>query len=506
MGDPMMNAPEKRIDRFPAGTVKIPPSKSLGHRALICAALAGGEAAGANVDDPGNSEDIRATRVGIAQIAAVLAGGDAADFVDGEAAGFTGGEAADEAEKIKSTKGTGSAEPAEERVIDCAESGSTLRFLLPIAAAVGGDWLFAGRGRLPERPMEAYERLFPEHGVQMERGSEGIRISGKLRAGTYALSGDVSSQFVSGLLFALPLARGDSTIVLTSPLESADYVALTLEVLRAFGVQVYERGMREIESLTDLRSPASVWEVQGGITGETLTANVLSTYDLYEIPGGQNYRPTDYSVAGDWSQAAFFLCAGALGRSVSVSGLREDSAQGDRRVTEILRRMGISVEWTQMEIATDEPQSHFRAISPDSGFHGTVIDARDIPDIVPPLAALACFAQGETRFEHAGRLRLKESDRLSALARELSGLGADAWEEGDTLVVRGAGDGKSPYGAGLPGGKADAHGDHRIAMAVAVAAIGCRGAVYLTGADSVRKSYPGFWQDFEKEEKEKVRK
>ena len=420
------------VDRFPSGTINIPLSKSEAHRILICAALAGKDSFAHVLDDWESagfelSEDIRATAAAMKTIV----------FGD-----VTGGE------------------------VDCCESGSTLRFLLPVAAMNACPWTFTGRGRLLERPMDVFKKLFVEHGALYEQVPEGITVKGPLPAGKYELPGDVSSQFVSGLLFALPLAKKSdesvSEIRLTSSLESANYVDLTIDAMRAYGISIKE-----------------IYDPSGLIIG-------------WDVPAGQQYldKGTDpMSCSGDWSQAAFFLCAGALGRDVSLAGLDPDSKQGDRRIAEIIGSMGASVRMTY------EPGRAFglvQAFPPAAGetLHGVIIDARDIPDIVPPLAALACFASGETRFVGAGRLRLKESDRLAALAEELGKIGADINETPDGLIIRGTGGGK------LPGGPAMAHGDHRIVMSLAVASIGCESPVLIDGAESVAKSYPNFWIDF----------
>jgi 3-phosphoshikimate 1-carboxyvinyltransferase len=380
------------INRFPSGVVTAPPSKSVSHRALICAALVAGASSIDRIENLGESDDIRATRAGILAIVQRQ---------------HTGGVC----------------------TIDCNESGSTLRFLMPIAAALGGQWRFGGRGRLMERPLGVYEELFPAHGVQIWRKTDipgpatACCLSGKLTPGVFSFSGGVSSQFVSGLLLALPLLDGDSEIRLSSPLESASYVNLTLQVMRAYGLD-------GIEQSDDLHR--------------------------YYIRGGRQYKDRPFRVEGDYSQAAFFLCAAKLGCDVRVAGLNPQSMQGDRRILDLL----------------DE----------------AVIDAGDIPDLVPPLAALACSRPGMMRITNAGRLRLKESDRLQALTSLLGGLGADIRESDDGLMIRGK--------AGLNGGNAQAWNDHRIAMAAALAAIVCKEPVHLSGWQSVSKSYPHFWQDW----------
>ena len=415
------------VDRFPKGVVQIPLSKSEAHRALICAALSRGNCVGSLLESLGLSEDdcsedILATAKGIKAI-----------VMNGSIGG----------------------------VIDCGESGSTLRFLIPVAAMTGGKWVFKGRGRLLDRPMGIFEQLFIEHGVQYEQNAEDITICGPLPVDKYELPGDVSSQFVTGLLMALPLADGSlnevSEIRLSSPLESSNYVDLTISAMHAYGIEIHE-----------------IYDHTGAIAG-------------WDVPASQKYSSNedacDANCGGDWSQAAFFLCAGALGCFVSVTGLDLNSKQGDRKVLEIIESMGARIIMQDGEVQAIPPYDK-------SPLNGVVIDARDIPDIVPPLAALACYSRGVTRFVGAGRLRIKESDRLAALAEELTKIGADIRETIDGLIISGTDGGK------LSGGSVQAHGDHRIAMALAVASIGCETPVVVDGSESVIKSYPNFWVDF----------
>ncbi|MCL2433447.1 MAG: 3-phosphoshikimate 1-carboxyvinyltransferase [Clostridia bacterium] len=359
----------------------------MAHRALICAALAG---EGSVIKNIGSSDDIRAT---------------------GECL-----------EALK--KGA---------VCDCAESGSTLRFLLPIAALSGREVTFKGRGRLMERPQDAYADVFAEKGVKFVQSGGEITIQGPLPAGDYNLPGNVSSQFVSGLLMALPLTHDDSVITLSSQLESKAYVDMTRAAMADFGVKTEHIGEKFI------------------------------------VKGYQAYKPREYTVEDDWSAAAFFLCAAALGQDVACQGLDDNSLQGDREIVNILKKM----------------------VTPTKKLSAITVDARNTPDLVPPLAALMCLAEGTSRIVNAARLRYKESDRLSALATQLNALGADIAEEPEGLTIRGK--------DFLQGGHADACGDHRIAMAVALAAIRCKSPVYLTGWETVAKSYPAFWQDWEGE-------
>ena len=415
----------KVISLFPSGKVSIPPSKSLSHRAVICAGLAavlsGGESL---IENLGDSEDIRAT---LACMSAL------------------GAEFTREGGCVKAVR---SEKKPREHLMDCAESGSTLRFMLPISAALGGEFTFVGRGRLMERPLEIYERLFAEKQIFFARESSELRLSGLLPAGEYRLPGDVSSQFVSGLLLALPMVAGDSKIILETPLESGGYVELTLDVMHDFGIEIARPNDR-----------------------------------TYVINGGQSYRACSYNVEGDYSQAAFFLAAGALGRDVKCIGMRPKSHQGDAEIVDIIRKMGANVKWEGDELWAEAAQ--LNAID---------IDVREIPDLVPPLASLCALASGTSHITGAARLRTKESDRLDALTTGLGRLGAKITQGEDILTITG-----SPF---LQGGAAGAQGDHRIAMAVAVAAIKCKYPVLLNDWESVNKSYPAFWADFEGEQKD----
>ncbi|MGI5900524.1 MAG: 3-phosphoshikimate 1-carboxyvinyltransferase [Christensenellales bacterium] len=414
--------PDAKIIRGgPKGIVQVPPSKSMGHRAIICGALAskGGRTL---IKSPGNSQDIDATLSAMKGL------------------GFRFCREGDDVSAVA----YGGKETDEK--IDCSESGSTLRFLLPIAAVLGKSVTFTGRGRLMERPLGAYAHIFKKSGVDFSQGEGGARISGKLKSGSYSLAGDVSSQFVSGLLLALPMAFGDSEILLTTPLESKAYVDMTISMMSRFSVSVnsHERG--------------------------------------YVIRGGQRYMPVNScKVEGDYSQAAFFLGASALGRDVSCAGLDENSLQGDRAILRVLEDMGAKI--TRKDGLISAGAERLRAVT---------VSAAQIPDLVPPIAALCCFCQGESKIVDAARLRIKESDRLRALAVQLGALGADIEEFEDGLVIRGK--------EMLKGGSADACNDHRIAMAVALASLRCKEQVRLTGWESVKKSYPNFWADFEKED------
>lgn len=401
------------------GTAAPPPSKSAAHRALICAALAGeGSVQGVN-----DSEDMRAT------LGAVRAIG-----LDIRRQGDT----VTVSKEICHEQGA-SIE------VDCLESGSTLRFFIPIFAARGVHCVFTGSGRLPERPLGVYEHCLPKHGITLKKLADfslPLEMTGKLQAGLYELPGNISSQFISGLLFALPLCGGDSEIRLTTPLESAAYIDMTAAAMNEAGVKV-ER-----------------------------------TADGWRVPGNQRYQPHAYTVESDWSQAAFLLAMGALGGGMTVTGLNLNSRQGDRKIVSLLRRFGADITSVENKI-----------ICRKSDLHGITIDASQIPDLVPILAVLASFAQGTTNIKGAARLRLKESNRLAAMTRCLNLAGGKVIETADGLSIEGV--------ERLHGGvKVPGFHDHRIVMSMAVAALRCEQPLTIENAESVGKSWPEFFTVF----------
>ena len=389
------------------GRVTPPSSKSQGHRLLLAAALAPGESV---LDGLAMSEDLAATLRGIEALGAQTRWMEDGLHVRG----------------VEPASGAGMALPPR---IDCGESGSTLRFLIPLALAVAGGGMFTGHGRLMRRPLEPYAELFRAKGIDWRMEGETLTVRGRLTPGDYPLRGDISSQFVTGLLYALPLLAGDSELRLTTPLASKDYVAMTLAALRTAGITVEETG-----------------------TG-------------YHIPGGQRPHPIRQRVEGDWSQAAFWYAASFIGEPLEIEGLDPHSLQGDRRIA--------GDYWTLARPGT------------------VTLDVTHCPDLVPPLAVMAALRQGETHLVGAGRLRLKESDRLATVTGTLAALGARIESDADSLTLRGV--------DSLAGGvTVDCSGDHRIAMMAAVAAIRCRAPVTLRGADCVDKSYPTFWEDYHK--------
>lgn len=398
------------------GRVAAVPSKSGVHRLLICAALADGPT---ELRISTLSEDTRATMGCLGALGAGIS------WQDGVC-------------HIIPCRG----KVTQKSRLRCVESGSTLRFLLPVAAALGAQAAFEGEGRLPQRPLGPLLAAMEENGCRFMGTGLPLRLEGALRPGTYILPGDVSSQFVSGLLMALPLLPGESEIALTGPLESGPYVDMTIQALARFGV------------------------------------TVIATEKGFRVPGNQRFAsPGELSAEGDWSNAAFFLCAGALGGPVACTGLATDSLQGDKEIVTLLRRFG-----AQVEIDADTVTVSGGAL------RGIEIDAAQIPDLVPVLAAMAAGAQGTTRIMNAGRLRLKESDRLSAVAAMLNALGGRVEEGADSLAIHG--------GIPLSGGKIDGQGDHRIVMAGAIASCLCRGEVTILGAQATAKSYPNFFEEF----------
>lgn len=402
------------------GTVDIISSKSEGHRMLIAAAL--------------SQEPVTVKMEGVAQDVQVTA-----DCL--RALGAEVEESSPGVFHVGPMK-----TPSGNVVLPCKESGSTLRFLIPLAAALGREALFTGEGRLPERPVGVLLRELSKKGVRFNR-EEGLPLQsrGTLLPGEFTLPGDISSQFITGLLFALPLLSEKSSIRLSSPLESRDYIAMTLGTLRDFGIEVQE--------------------VKGG----------------WVVPGNQRYRPKSrvLSVEGDWSSGAFWLGAGVTAsKGITCRGLSADSLQGDRGMAKLMGAFGGKVFQRDGEVT----------VFPGN-LHGISIDASGIPDLVPILSVVGAASQGTTKILRAGRLRLKESDRLYAMARGLKSLGVSLEEGPDFLVIRGGvlEDVKEPV-------YLDGYGDHRIVMALAVALLALRRKGVIQGAEAVEKSYPDFFE------------
>lgn len=383
------------------GEVSAPASKSMAHRALICAAFA---------DKPTDivcsttSVDIDATAECLKQLGADIKRTESGFFV------------------------TPIAKPNENALLNCHESGSTLRFMLPVAAATGKVFSLYGEGRLPQRPISELCNALITHGCGISGEKLPVTVCGKLTAGDYMIDGSVSSQFISGLLLALPQTHAESTITILGDIQSKPYIQMTLDVLSDFGIKTEFSG-----------NQITVFENNGYIS------------------------PEKYTVEGDWSNGAFFICADAIGsNSVKCLNLTGTSTQGDKAVTEIIKNFGKTEEF----------------------------DVGNIPDLVPVLAVTACFISGKTIFTNAARLKIKESDRLVSTAKLINDLGGNAVADDDSLTV---------YGTGkLTGGTVDSFNDHRIVMAAAVAASACENETVINGSEAVNKSFPTFFDEYKK--------
>lgn len=329
------------------------------------------------------------------------------------------------------------------KTMHCGESGSTLRFLIPVCGALGEKTVFKMEGRLSERPLSPLDEVLRAHGMVIEKKGTQLHCSGKLTGGDFEIAGNVSSQFISGLLFALPLLERDSTLTVTGKLESTAYIDMTENALRQSGIEFTKSG------------------------------------NVYTIPGRQSYKlGNEVVVEGDLSNAAFFLCMGALSeKGVTVENIPADTNQGDRKILDILRSFGASVTVSGNSVTVKR-----------AALHGCTIDAAEIPDLVPVVSVIATAATGDTCIINAARVRLKESDRLMTTATLLNALGASVEEKPDGLIIHG--------GKKLRGGTVDSFNDHRIAMSAAVAACICAAPVTVTRCECVNKSFPRFWENF----------
>ena len=401
----------------PVGRIQAISSKSAAHRILICSAFADAPAV---IRCDRTNKDIDATAECLRAIGA----------------------------KIRYESPYFHVEPIKEQknkaVLNCGESGSTLRFLLPIIPALGIEASFLQAGRLPERPLSPLYEELTAHGATLSpQGSNPLLSSGKLSGEEYRIRGDVSSQFISGLLFALTVSGNGGKLIIEGKTESAPYIDMTVDALRLFGA-----------------------------------APEKTDYGYFVKSNARLRSPKMLDVEGDWSNAAFPLCMGALGKGeVTVYGLNNGSHQGDRAIVDLLRRFGADISEGDGEITVRGGKT----------LRGINIDASQIPDLVPVLATVASIAQGRTVIRGASRLRLKESDRIASVSAMLRALGASVKETEDGLIIDGV-----PH---LTGGTVDTCNDHRIAMSAAVASIACTSPVTIKGAECTSKSYPDFWED-----------
>jgi 3-phosphoshikimate 1-carboxyvinyltransferase len=415
----MANVTVKKTEKL-SGQVCAPPSKSYTQRMLIAAVLSNGTS---KVSNPLLSEDTEATLRAVTALGAKVTVAEGCWTIEG-------------AVPLK-----GSKEP-----VDCGESGATLRFMIPVAALANGSSTLVFRSSLERRPVEPLLESLKELGAnahsQKLGGRDAIFVEGGgILGGKTSIPGDVSSQFVSGLMFACPMAKVDTEITLSSLLESADYVKMTEAILGKHGIKV---GIQE---------------------------------NCIRILANQTYKPSDGRVPGDFSSAAFLLAASAITNSkVQINNLDYGSVQGDKVILGTLKQMGVNGKVCEVSVEIEGSGSLLKPVD---------VDAKNIPDLVPAIAVLACYANGTSRIFGARRLRLKESDRLKSLHSELTKMGAQISIGDDGLTVQG--------GYRLHGAVVDPHNDHRIAMACAVAALGAEGETTIQNAECVRKSYPQFF-------------
>jgi len=399
------------------GTIKIPASKSLLHRAIIAASLANGTSTIHNIS---YSDDILRTMEAMKSLGVAF---------ESEADHLT----------IHGNDHLELSNP----LIDCHESGSTLRFLIPIFSLTNKAVTFSGRESLMKRPLHVYKTIFTKHKSTFKHHKNHLLIEGALRPGKYIVPGNVSSQFITGLLFTLPLLKRSSQLIVTESFESKPYVDLTVDLLSKFGIQI------------------------------------KSQDNTYLIKGRQSYVPTDYTVEGDYSQAAFFAAMGVLNGNIRIKGLPQESLQGDGIVLDHLRNMGGLFEKTDSGI-------HFHK----SKLRATTIDLAQCPDLGPVLTAIAAIAEGTTDIKNAGRLRIKESDRLEAIQNAVNALGGFVLSDCDALTIVGK---NRLEGDGV----VESKNDHRIVMAIASIASMCKKPFTIHNAEAINKSYPKFFDDFQ---------
>ena len=401
-----------------SGDVIIPPSKSLSHRAIIAASLACGTSVISNVM---YSKDI------IATINAMRGCG--AKIVEHES----------------SLEITGCRVRRVQNVIDANESGSTIRFMIPIALTCDEEITFVGKNNLVKRPLDPFFEIFDLQNIKYERGCDylPLKVYNGLKSGIFNVRGDISSQFITGLLYALPLLDGDSVIHITTKLESKGYIDLTLDMLKNFGIVIENKN-----------------------------------YEDFIIKGNQEYKPFNYTIEGDFSQSAFFLVADMLGADITLHAMNNKSHQGDKKIIDDIIDFGGSIIFDGDKL---------KAIP--KKLKGATVDFSQSPDLGPALSVLASVCPAKSEFINASRLRIKECDRITCMKEELNKLGCDVYEFPDSMNFNGV--------KKFKGGVVDSHNDHRVAMALAMASLNCDGDIKILNAECVSKSYPNFWEVFE---------
>ena len=401
------------------GVVQVPPSKSLAHRAIICASLAKGVS---RIDNIEYSKDIQATIKAMKSLGTIIEEFENYLIIDGTTT-FT----------------------KQNSEIDCEESGSTLRFMVPISIVEENKVHFVGRGNLGKRPLDTFYEIFERQniGYMYKKDVLDLYVIGKLKPDHYIIPGNISSQFITGLLFALPLLKGDSIIEITSTLESKGYIDLTLQMLSQYGIKI-----------------------------------INNDYKSCVVMGNQEYQAHDYRVEADFSQAAFYLVAGAIGNDVVLTDLNLNSLQGDKATLSILEAMGAKIN-----VVSDGIKVTGENLS------ATQVDASQCPDVIPVVSVALALAQGKSEVINAKRLRIKECDRIIATSSQLNELGGSVVELSDSMTIRGVSE--------FVGGNCSSFADHRIAMMLAIAATRCNQSVIIDNMECVEKSYPSFWEDYQ---------
>lgn len=402
-----------------SGSLRLPPSKSLSHRAIIAASIANGVS---KIDNVMYSDDIIATLDIMEEFGAKIQRGKDTLIIEGT-------------QNFKLPN----------RPLDCKESGSTLRFLIPFGLMVDGECEFVGRGKLVTRPIETYIEILKKQNIDYEySGKLPLKLNGKIKADEFIVPGNISSQFITGLLFVLPMLEKDSKIIIQGKLESKGYIDLTIDMLSLYGVTIDH-----------------------------------DNYEEFYIKGNQTYQSRDYCIEGDYSQLAFWIVAGTIGERIEIDNIRENSLQGDKKVIDIVQSMGGNLRFEGDRLIVEPAHTK-----------GVTIDASQCPDIIPVLCVLGALSDGETRIINGDRLRIKESDRIKATIDIIEKLGGFAVETSDGMIIKG--------NSKFHGCELDSWNDHRIAMAGAIGGIRARGKVSISRSGAINKSYPSFFQDYEK--------
>ena len=436
---------------FLKGNVKIPPSKSYAHRAIICAALSDGFS---KIENIVLSDDINATINAVKALGADISINDDCISVYGIYRDHNNKADVNYKKDLIS--------------IDCMESGSTLRFMIPISTLFNTDKEFIMRGNLGKRPLDVYKRIFDINGIKYKNHTDEndnltdrddsydrfVVSDGYIKPDRYIVPGNISSQFITGLLFTLPLIDGDSVLELEGKIESKGYIDITLQVLSDFGINIEKKNER-----------------------------------TFLIKGNQKYKAGNYRVEGDFSQGTFFLCADALGSDIEIEDLNPDSIQGDKETLKILSDMGYEFKFSKDKEKTVFKCRGINNTNEELNLKGCIIDAAGCPDIIPVISVCAAVANGRTKIINAGRLRIKECDRLHAICSELSKLGAQISEGEDYIII----EGKEKLKGGCD---VWSHKDHRICMMLAIASSICEEPVNIIDTECVSKSYPDFFDDF----------